>query len=209
MQMKRKWTLLTLGVFCMATTLIGFSYAEQKVQSSIENNLYTPTVQASVDEKFNQEEAIVTWPGSVDKEVAFSNNGTAPVFVRIAYTEFWKLEGNIFLPNLVDGVELADKVWTTAFNLNDPNTCEWIDGQDGWYYYKKVLSPSEVTNTILTKVEFASRPLDTRYEKAKYHLEFRVEVVQASKDNVVNQQATSSLFKKTATVGEEGVVTWS
>ena len=100
-----------------------------------------------------------------------------------------------------DGTEMATKHWT------DDWASEWTNGNDGWYYYNKVLEPGTSTNLILEEVTFENVTTE-EYLNAHYRLYFKAEVVQCSdgsntlNSEEVNKDATNSLFGKIAQVVE-------
>ena len=130
-KMKRPLMVLMV-VVTVCLTAVGGIYAWSKLSASVTNNIKTPTVDTEVVEKFDKD-STVDWFDQVEKEVQFKNTGTAPVFLRVSYAEFWKDADGKVISGLVDGNEVVNKNWTEAWQ-ND-----WFDGGDGWYYYKKVL----------------------------------------------------------------------
>lgn len=131
-----------------------------------------------------------------------------------------------------DLIDCMDKLVRDLSNPEDPQvmdwkspeanlSTQWFQGDDGWYYYKAILGPGENTDKILDYVtisnllnncSFATQDL---YAEANYHLYFQVEAVQASdsagtlNSAEVNADATWTTWGKTATVDQDGNVTWS
>ena len=129
-------------------------------------------------------------PGFGKKEVSFKNNtdSNMAVLLRIGYAETWN-DGAV--SNTVGGANVVMKTWTTAF-AND-----FVDGGDGWYYYKKTLAPDE-TVQVLSSISLT----DNSYLAYDYDLVFRYEAIQPTAD------AASELWGKTVVV-ENGVATWT
>ena len=185
--------------------LVGTSFAWTKQEVSVENKLKAHTTEISIEEDFE--------PKTGKKEVVFKNNGSSSVFLRMTWTEYWETADGKILSNQIDGKEVATKKWTEAYRQ------QWqaADPSDGWFYYTRILPAGESTYMILTKVEFPEEYKGdlADYKDAEYHLYFQVEAVQASdsagtlNSAQVNADATWTTWHMTATVGDDGTVTWS
>lgn len=125
-------------------------------------------------------------PGSTKtKEVVFKNTSSAPVFIRVSFSENWETTDLV----ITDDISVI-KNWTASW-LND-----WEKKPDGWWYYKKVLPAGASTAAVLSSVTFpAEVPAG-----ADYALTFNVEAVQASDESSVNNAATSALFGRAGTI---------
>lgn len=188
-KVKRSQILLMITVM-ICVTAIGGVYAWSKLSASVTNKINTPTVDVEVVEEFD-EQAKVDWYQSVDKKVQFKNTGTAPVFIRVSYVELWKDASDKVLSSVVNGQEIVKKNWTNAWKN------EWVDGNDGWFYYKKVLQPNDLCSKILISLEFDSSNLGELadfYGNASYSLKFVSEAVQYSKDIEVNRRSVRANF---------------
>lgn len=173
----------------------------------VENILTSRTVDVVIEEAFPSNEILV---GDVTKEVSFTNTGSAAVFVRFTYAEYWETE-----IELLEGETEEDYVtlnWSTD-QENESNLMSWYAGDDGWYYYLFILGAGE-TISILDSVTFSDRIP----EGADYSLIFQVETVQVSDEEDVNVAATEALFGITGTTDSvileygavlEGTVTWT
>ena len=139
-----------------------------------------------------------------NKKVSFVNNEetNAPVVLRINYNEEWRKEINgvkVSLDNNVNGENVVTKNWTTEFTNN------FVDGGDGWYYYKKILNAEEsvqVLDSISLKESLISTsPYYNDYKSYTYELDFNFEAIQAS------SSAISDIWGKNATI-TGGNITW-
>lgn len=128
-KINRSQILLMITVM-ICITAIGSVYAWSKLSASVTNKINTPTIDVEVIEEFD-EQTTVDWYQPVDKKVQFKNIGTAPIFIRVSYVELWRNTNNQVLSSIVNGQEIVKKNWTDAWKN------EWIDGNDGWFYYKK------------------------------------------------------------------------
>ena len=104
------------------------------------------------------------------------------------------------LDNNVNGTNVVTKNWTTAF------TNDFIDGGDGWYYYKKTLAAEasvQVLDSIaLNESLISTSPYYNDYKSYTYELDFNFEAIQAS------SSAISEIWGRTATISG-GNVTWA
>ena len=129
------------------------------------------------------------------KEVSFVNSDAngIPMLLRIGYSETWKDGDNNAVSNVYNGNNVVTKTWTSAF------TDDFVDGGDGWYYYKKLLNPSDSVK-VITAIALA----EPSYASYDYSLDFRFEALQAS------SEAAAALWSKTATINTEtSAVTWT
>lgn len=190
------------------TAAIGTTFAWPNWNLDVTNEMKSHTTDVKIDENFT---------GWTQKEVSFENTGDSSVFLRISYTEYWDDGEGKFLSNVVDGESVATKAWTEAFkSANGEAGTEWLDGGDGWYYYKKVLKAGEKTGKILNYVSF-HKPIGEEavdeneaayrlYNPNNYHLYFKAEVVQCSdggntlNSEEVNARATNRVFGRVAKV---------
>lgn len=186
------------AVVLLAAAAIGTTFAWQTWQAGITNELNAHQTDIEVKEEFTPYEK---------KKVWFKNTGTSCVFLRVSYVETWKKDG-LLLSNEAGDREVAEKLWTPAWG--DPNL--WEPGDDGWYYYKKVLKAGAETDSVLENVVFEHLPEE--YQNAEYGLYFQAEAVQCSDGSStlnsaeVNRRATRELFGREAMVTGDDV-TWT
>lgn len=192
----KKKPLIFLLVLCLLG-IVGTTFAYYYTEIAIPNQFKAMTYNVTIEEEFND-----TWG---TKKVSFVNNEetNAPVVLRINYNEAWRKEingVNVSLDNNVNGVNVVTKNWTTAF------TTDFVDGGDGWYYYKKTLDAEEsvqVLNSIsLNESLISTSPYYNDYKTYTYELDFNFEAIQA------NSSAISEIWGKNATI-TGGNVTWS
>lgn len=181
----------------LALGIVGTTFAYYYTEIAIPNQFKTMTYNVTIEEEFNN-----TWG---TKKVSFVNNEetNTPVVLRINYNELWRKEVNgvkLSLDNNVNGENVVEKEWTTAF------TNDFIDGGDGWYYYKKTLNAEEsvqVLESILLKESLImTSPYYDDYKSYTYELDFNFEAIQAS------SSAISEIWGRTATISG-GNVTWA
>ncbi len=181
----------------LALGIVGTTFAYYYTEIAIPNQFRAMTYNVTIEEEFNN-----TWG---TKKVSFVNNEetNTPVVLRINYNELWRKEVNgvkLSLDNNVNGTNVVTKNWTTAF------TNDFIDGGDGWYYYKKTLAAEasvQVLDSIaLNESLISTSPYYNDYKSYTYELDFNFEAIQAS------SSAISEIWGKTATISG-GNVTWA
>lgn len=185
---KKKYFFLTPALVIVAVAAAGIvvTYAVSRNTSQISNDIKLADSGVSIIEDSDS--------GFGKKEVSFKNEGegSAKALLRIAYSETWSTEDGLIVNNLANNANVVTKTWTSAFE-ND-----FVDGGDGWYYYKKVLNPTEEVK-VITAIALN----DQSYSQYNYDLSFRFESVQAS------AAAANAVWGKNVTVGDGGVVTWA
>ena len=181
----------------LALGIVGTTFAYYYTEIAIPNQFRAMTYNVTIEEEFNN-----TWG---TKKVSFVNNEetNTPVVLRINYNELWRKEVNgvkLSLDNNVNGTNVVTKNWTTAF------TNDFIDGGDGWYYYKKILAAEasvQVLDSIaLNESLISTSPYYNDYKSYTYELDFNFEAIQAS------SSAISEIWGRTATISG-GNVTWA
>ena len=181
----------------LALGIVGTTFAYYYTEIAIPNQFRAMTYNVTIEEEFNN-----TWG---TKKVSFVNNEetNTPVVLRINYNELWRKEVNgvkLSLDNNVNGTNVVTKNWTTAF------TNDFIDGGDGWYYYKKTLAAEasvQVLDSIaLNESLISTSPYYDDYKAYTYELDFNFEAIQAS------SSAISEIWGRTATISG-GNVTWA
>lgn len=172
--------------------ILGISFAFYSSNDTFVNEFKSMTYDVKIEEEFNND-----WG---TKKVFFSNEDqtNTPVVLRINYNESWTKDSNgilLVLSNEIDGTNVVTKTWTNVF-LND-----FEQGEDGWYYYKKVLNAGDriqVLESIALNNELTDGLL---YQYYDYELDFNYEAIQASSN------AITEIWGKTATISG-GNVTW-
>lgn len=206
--MRKQKKIITFVIGCMTLLLVGSTYSYWHGEIEHTNQLQADWMNAEIIEDFTQK----TSPsGTVIKKVSFQNNSSSSAFLRVAYAETWeKHEENdtLLLNNQQSGQDVAKKNWTEDWKNRDL----WQDGGDGWFYYKKVLSPGGETETILESVTFPEyEGVYQEYKDADYQLYFRMELLQVSdsqstlNSEEVNTKASNTVFGKEAVVSGENV----
>jgi len=137
------------------------------------NNFGVSNIDVEIDEKFDP---TTDWNGSNhEKVVKVQNNSTGPALIRISIQKRWVDE---------KGNPWAGDTDLIKLNFSEHEGNFWVDGNDGYFYYKKILAEKEVTQAILDSVELNKIPdaLKERYKGKKVIVDVKTEAVQATID---------------------------
>lgn len=161
-------SLLTIGIVGVTAAVVYF-------KSELENKFNTSAYNIAIEEEFYDD-----WG---TKKVSIVNHDATPVVIRVAYIETWSDNNDdvsLQLSNKINGIDVVTKAWTDSWK-ND-----FILNEDGWYYYKKVLTESEAVQ-ILESINLNKEVADTsleNYNLYDYELDFRYEAIQATTDAI-------------------------
>jgi hypothetical protein len=199
---EKLWSLSVLLIVLIAIGCGGVTYAYNQHNVTQDNNLKAHQVIGEIIEKGmslgTSQWSPMNLGSKTEKKIQFINNGETAVFVRVSFSETWLSDANEWLE--------TDDAYT-ILNWTDAWTEEWQLGEDGWYYYNKLLNSNTTTAEILTSVEFeSSDSMLEEYQEAIYQLFFTMEVVQYSKETVVNDLALKQAFNRKATVTNDNVI---
>ena len=192
--LNKKPLIFILVLFVLS--VVGGTFAYYYSEVVFPNEFKTMTYNVTIEEEFND-----TWG---TKKVSFINKEetNTPVVLRINYNELWRKEISgvkLSLDNNVNGENVVEKAWTSAF-IND-----FVDGGDGWYYYKKTLDAKDsvqVLESISLKESLISKSqYYNDYKTYTYELDFNFEAIQASSNGI------RDIWNKTTTISG-GKVTW-
>lgn len=175
---------------------IGGTFAYYYTEVIIPNQFKTLTYNVTVEDEFYDDWGV--------KKVFFVNKEetNTPVVLRINFNESWRREVDgitLSLDNNVNGENVVLKEWTDAF------TNDFIKGDDGWYYYKKVLDSSERVQVLesisLNEELILTSPYYEDYKVFDYELSFNFEAIQASSG------AVSDIWNRSVSISGDAV-TW-
>lgn len=158
-----------LAFLTVIIVVASFAYWNQKV--SVANPFDTGKYGSTIVEHFNPNEGKNWQPGvNVRKEVSVQNTGNQDILVRIKLDESWTKNGEK-LPYKVnsattDAGKKGDVYSVGQTSADDGETAldqsvvekqfsdstEWIDGKDGWFYYRTNLPGGSITDAWLKAV---------------------------------------------------------
>lgn len=196
-----------IALLAVAVAGIGGTGAVIQHRLAVKNTLKTPTVEVSIDDRVGKTDG-----SKKQKEVSFKNQGTADVFIRVAYAEKWENENELLSSQNPDGDDVAKKFNDSQIENSMEKMFprdEWTLGNDGWYYYRHVLKAAndgdtDQTKPLLTAVDFSNiSSQESEYNGADYELHFQVEAVQASDDYELNKEAVTTVFGNEVGLGTQ------
>lgn len=201
-----------IALLTVAVAGIGGTGAVVQHKLAVKNTLKTPTVEVSIDDIVGETEG-----SKKQKVVSFENQGTADVFIRVAYAEKWENENELLSSQNPDGHDVAKKFNDSQIENSMEEMFprdEWTLGNDGWYYYRHVLKAAndgdtDQTKPLLTAVDFSNiSSQESEYNGADYELHFQVEAVQASDDYELNVEAVDTVFGSEVRLDETQPDNW-
>lgn len=153
--MRKKYFLFLLAAV-LVLGAVGGTLSYYKNSAGVTNRISTKESGVTLREVFNPADHWL--PGETkEKQVSFSNSGDVPQVIRFQYTGKWSDSSGTPLPGL-----------TVQPTVNLANTGNWEE-IDGWYYYKKVLQPNDVTANVIKSVTFDKSLTNGGYDgKADY-----------------------------------------
>ena len=138
----------------------------------VTNNFNVANIDVDIKEDFTPPN---NWDGSVnEKLVKIQNNSTGPALIRVSIQKRW--ENN-------DGTSWAGNTEFINLNFSNNKNNLWINGNDGYFYYNKILEKAELTEPLLDSVNLnIPCELSNLYKGKRVTIDVDVEAVQATLD---------------------------
>lgn len=151
---------LTAGLLALALVAGTLAYFAKTM--TVDNPFSTKKYGGETVEKFTPEK---DWEpgGQVTKEVQTKNTGDYDLYVRVKFDEKWERNGQVitgtalssaddakFFPASADtSVVGGSSVYKHLVGVEDAT---WKDGNDGYFYYSKVLKKDQLTSKLMDYV---------------------------------------------------------
>lgn len=189
-QSKKRWAMFVAGITGIA--VVGAAWAYFSSTSTIDNKLKTKAGFGSKTiEEFTPNQEIQ--PGSeIAKKVSTTNTGDYDLVVRIKMDESWSRSGADFINfasssaqfntvNKVGTVYTATQAGGVAGETDGKTAGDdsvmyknltltnWMEGGDGYWYYKKILKPGENTGALLESLVLATNTDMGKYAAKEYY----------------------------------------
>lgn len=184
--MKRKLLLLSVMVICIAIAAAG-TLAFFNGDATAHNVITTGKVGITVNEyskyapdervKYENEQTGIMPGTTVNKIVVVSGEeGTADAWVRVKFTK---------------SIQLADgKQGEVDLGLIKLNTgANWIDGEDGWFYYNAPVKANQEAAPALLSVQFDAT-MGNAYQGATATVDVLAQAVQCANNGTSAQTAS-------------------
>ncbi len=104
------------------------------IKNSISNEFIMGKVEPEIIETFKKE-------NKVKEDVYIKNSGNVPIYIKTAIIISWKDKQGKILE--VKPVENLDYI------INFSTSENWIISNDGYYYYKKPITPNDITDILI------------------------------------------------------------
>jgi len=162
----RKPLILLLSLVVALSCIVGMTYAYlTSTTPNVENTMMPAKTKITVEEDFD---------GTTKTNVKVKNSEGdeyTDVYVRVMLICNWYF-------NQDGSSQIVGKpTWTITDTANalDLNTTDWFVGSDGFYYYKKVLSPGSESSNLINSIKLLKDTSDNTYQG----LEIIAECIQA------------------------------
>lgn len=197
--MKKKSVIATITSIVVLTVISTMSFTSSYFQDKdkIENNFITGQIETEVEEEFKPDPEN---PKRFIKEVKIKNSGHIESLVRVSINERWIDKNN---PDWIGEVNSELVTLNYATDLDD----NWIYGNDGYYYYLKMLPAGETTELLLESVLFNDIDDDSEYIDKTYEIDIKSEAVQANKFKDEEGNEVYSYEKVWLNIIDENVIT--
>ncbi|MGN1456874.1 MAG: LPXTG cell wall anchor domain-containing protein [Acutalibacteraceae bacterium] len=177
--MKKRTVFSVLCISLIAVFLFsgGLTLASFKTRSSTVNNITLASVKGSIIEEYEQGQTV--YPADVvNKKVQVKNTGTADAIVRVKIEKAW---GDY---RESDGTLAVNPSLSTDNILIEYNTDNWLYKSDGYFYYKGVLTPGEITPSLFDSFEIDGKNTGGEYKNKNADIIVTTELVQAACDGI-------------------------
>jgi len=180
-----KRTIITMLIIIAAIILfnisISGSLAYMKRVDEKENNFTIGTINPEIIETNIIED-------NIKENVQIKNNGNYPIYIRVA---------NVFYFTNNDGQIIKDiPVIDVDYSINFSSSSNWLQNTDGYYYYKLMLEPEEITDIFIEEC-FEINKMDDR----KVMMVIVVGAIQGSPERAVKETWGVNLVNNVITTG--------
>lgn len=178
-----KLKLLSIASVAIVLAFLGqYTHAYYQTTNTSTNVVTSGNIQFKIHEKTSQgtdfpEEGVYIIPGDiVSKQVSIENVCEHPFYLRV---------------KVVYGVDSQVLSAEDCFKLNI-NEEHWVL-HDGWYYYKGIVNPQEITPLVFSHVEILGAKVDNRYIGKTLTLTVKAQAVQSENNPLSDGNTYSAL----------------
>lgn len=169
MTKRKQITALLAGILLFAS--VAGTFAWLSVTGVLVNEFGFGSVAPSVDE---------TLKDNVKSDVAITNKGTAPAYLRVAVDIYWQDQ---------DGARLWDEpvasndyaiVWDKLSKASASNSASsWVAASDGFYYWTSSVAPMGKTDVLIKRVS------ETKRDGKNLVVDISTQAIQSTPDDAV------------------------
>ncbi len=160
------------------TLSVGFTLAEWKIQNNTVNLISMGSVKGRILEEYEQGQ-IVNPSATVNKVVNVKNTGTIDANVRVKIKKAWG-DNRDENGKLIVNTDLSTDNIIINYNKKD----WYYNEEDGYFYFKGVLAPNEVTPSLLDSFVVEGSTTDSSYAGKTADIVVSMEIIQAGGDGI-------------------------
>ncbi|MEO1769391.1 hypothetical protein [Candidatus Enterococcus ferrettii] len=147
-------------------------YAAMTATDREENDFRVGQVETAIEEDFEIRTELPL-DFLVKKEVLIKNTGTINQFVRVMVSP----QVQAAITGDVQNKQVLPLKIGTDLILEEMTAADWLDGEDGYYYYiKEAVEPKKATSKLFKKVKLSDQLRD-RYHDAELIITIKAETV--------------------------------
>lgn len=174
--MNRRTVYFVLSSVLMAVFLFstGMTLASWAIEGSTINQISIAVVRGRIIEDFERDQ--VLYPASRSEMVVrFKNTGTVDAAIRVKVKKAWGNKRN------EDGSLIINPALSTDNIVIEYNNSDWYYREsDGYYYYKGVLAPEDLTTDLLRSFVLNNQTTSSEYRSKHADITVTMEMVQAA-----------------------------
>lgn len=169
---KKRIAAVGLAAYSVISLCAAGTLAYWRSEGISENRLTTGILDGTIVGEYIEPQGGL-YPGdTVDRVVNVRNDGTLDMVVRVKVEKGWTDSSNPALD--------SEKI------LIDFDTTNWLDGGDGYYYYKGILTPGETTAKPLMDSFILDRSASNEYMDQEASIDISMECLQAASNAIEN-----------------------
>ena len=170
MTKRKQIVVLLAGVLLLAG--VAGTFAWLSVTGVLVNEFGIGSVTPSVDE---------TLKNNVKSDVAITNKGTAPAYLRVAVDIYWQDQNGARLwEEPVAGTDYTIE-WGAVSDASATNSASsWVAASDGFYYWTSSVAPMGKTDVLIKRVS------ETKRDGKNLVVDISTQAIQSTPDDAVN-----------------------
>lgn len=170
MTKRKQITALLAGILLFAG--VAGTFAWLSVTGVLVNEFGFGSVAPSVDE---------TLKDNVKSDVAITNKGTAPAYLRVAVDIYWQDQNGARLwEEPVAGTDYTIE-WGVVSDASATNSASsWVAASDGFYYWTSSVAPMGKTDVLIKRVS------ETKRDGKNLVVDISTQAIQSTPDDAVN-----------------------
>lgn len=188
---KRKNLMFLAAVALLLTAVVGGTLAYVFTNTNSVTNTFQPSkvTTAVVENGGTPVTGAVTNTGSIKENVQIKNTGDIDAYIRVAVVVNWMNEdgSKVWATKPVKGTD-----YTIDWASDDTeNPTDWVQGDDGYYYYKHAVAPAGLTEILINEAELkegVTAPVGTDGTQYYLSIEIVASGIQATPTSVVATQ---------------------